>query len=148
MRSRVPGRYALVYPTPGAATQKRHMTRLCTVQRDAVARPAPERDDAPVTASASLPIVPEWFSVTWVTGATAYLTEPHVDGLLRANIWYLRGRERDLIVDTGNGIAPLAPVVERLARGSRRPVVAVATHAHIDHIGGFHEFEHRLLHPL
>jgi glyoxylase-like metal-dependent hydrolase (beta-lactamase superfamily II) len=101
-----------------------------------------------MTASASLPIVPDWFSVTWVTGATAFLTEPHVDGLLRANLWYLRGRERDLLVDTGNGIAPLAPVVERLARGGRRPVVAVATHAHIDHIGGFHEFEHRLLHPL
>jgi glyoxylase-like metal-dependent hydrolase (beta-lactamase superfamily II) len=94
-----------------------------------------------------LPIVPDWFAVTWVTGATACLTEPHVDGLLRANLWYLRGRERDLLVDTGNGIAPLAPVIERLARGNRRPVVAVATHAHIDHIGGFHEFEHRLLHP-
>jgi glyoxylase-like metal-dependent hydrolase (beta-lactamase superfamily II) len=101
-----------------------------------------------VTAPASLPIVPEWFSVTWVTGATACLNEPHVDGLLRANVWYLRGRERDLLVDTGNGIAPLAPVVARLARGGRRPIVAIATHAHIDHIGGLHEFEHRLLHPL
>ena len=107
----------------------------------------PGRDDAPVTASAQLPLVPDWFSVTWVTGATACLSEPHVDGLLRANLWYLRGRERDLLVDTGNGIAPLAPVIERLARGTRRPVIAVATHAHIDHVGGFHEFEHRLLHP-
>ena len=30
----------------------------------------------------------------------------------------------------------------------RRDVVAVATHAHVDHIGGLHEFEHRLFHRL
>jgi glyoxylase-like metal-dependent hydrolase (beta-lactamase superfamily II) len=94
-----------------------------------------------------LPIAPDWFSVTWVTGGIAMLTEPHVDGLLRANLWYVRGREYDLLVDTGNGVAPLRPVLERLARGRAREVVAVVTHAHIDHIGGLHEFERRLLHP-
>jgi glyoxylase-like metal-dependent hydrolase (beta-lactamase superfamily II) len=61
-------------------------------------------------------------------------------------VWYLRGRERDLLVDAGNGVAALAPVVARLARGGRRDIVCLATHAHIDHIGGFHEFERRLLH--
>ena len=57
-----------------------------------------------------LPIAADWFSLTWVTGRTAVLTEPHVDELLRAGLWYLRGRERDLLVDTGNGIGALAPV--------------------------------------
>lgn len=93
------------------------------------------------------PVVADWFSVTWVTGRTAVLTEPHVHELLQANLFYLRGRERDLLVDTGNGVAPLAPVLARFARGGRREVVCVVTHAHIDHIGGFHEFERRLLHP-
>jgi glyoxylase-like metal-dependent hydrolase (beta-lactamase superfamily II) len=94
-----------------------------------------------------LPVVPDWFSVTWVTGSIAMLTEPHVNGLMRANLWYMRGRERDLLVDTGNGAAPLRPVLARLTRGRSREVIAVATHAHVDHIGGLHEFERRLLHP-
>ncbi len=95
-----------------------------------------------------LPVAAAWFSVTWVTGRTAMLTEPHVDGLLQANLFYLRGRERDLLVDTGNGIAPLAPVLARFARGGRRrELICLATHAHVDHIGGFHEFDRRLLHP-
>jgi len=102
-------------------------------------------EDSP-TPGAGLPVADPWFSVTWVTGRTAMLTEPHVDGLLQANLWYLRGRERDLLVDTGNGAAPLAPVLARFARGGRRDVVCLVTHAHIDHIGGFHEFDRRLLH--
>ena len=28
-----------------------------------------------------------------------------------------------------------------------RQVIAVATHAHFDHVGGMHEFSHRLVHP-
>ncbi len=99
-----------------------------------------------MTSRPDLPVARDWFSVTWVAGSIAMLTEPHVDELLRANLWYVRGRERDLLVDTGNGVAPLRPVIERLAGGHVREVVAVATHAHFDHIGGLHEFERRLLH--
>jgi glyoxylase-like metal-dependent hydrolase (beta-lactamase superfamily II) len=95
-----------------------------------------------------LPVAADWFSLTWITGRTALISEPHMDDLLRAGLWYLRGRDRDLLVDTGNGIGALAPYLARLARGGRpREVVCVCTHAHIDHIGGFHEFERRLLHP-
>ncbi len=99
-------------------------------------------------AAPQLPVAADWFSLTWVTGRTAVLTEPHMDELLRAGLWYLRGRDRDLLVDTGNGVGALAPVLARLARGGRpREIVCLCTHAHIDHIGGFHEFERRLLHP-
>ena len=95
-----------------------------------------------------LPVAADWFSLTWVTARTAVITEPHMDDLLRAGLWYLRGRDRDLLVDTGNGVGALAPYLARLARGGRpREIVCVCTHAHIDHIGGFHEFERRLLHP-
>lgn len=100
-------------------------------------------DDAP-----QLPVAADWFSLTWVTARTALVTEPHVDDLLRAGLWYFRGRDRDLLVDTGNGVAPLRSYLARLARGGRpRDIVCVCTHAHVDHIGGFHEFERRLLHP-
>ena len=95
-----------------------------------------------------LPVAADWFSLTWVTARTAVLTEPHIDDLLRANLWYLRGRERDLLVDTGNGVGGLAPLLARLARGGRPEVVCLVTHAHVDHIGGFREFERRLLHPV
>ena len=99
-------------------------------------------------AGPQLPVATDWFSLTWVTGRTAVLTEPHVDELLRAGLWYLRGRERDLLVDTGNGVGALAPVLARFTRGGRpREIVCLCTHAHIDHIGGFHEFQRRLLHP-
>ena len=95
-----------------------------------------------------LPVAAAWFSVRWVTAQTAVLTEPHVNEFLQGNLWYLRGRERDLLVDAGNGIAPLRPALARFARSGRpREIVALVTHAHADHIGGFHEFEHRLLHP-
>ena len=95
-----------------------------------------------------LPVAADWFGLTWVTARTAVITEPHVDDLLRAGIWYLRGRDRDLLVDTGNGVGELRPYLARLARGGRRrDIVCVCTHAHVDHIGGFHEFERRLLHP-
>jgi glyoxylase-like metal-dependent hydrolase (beta-lactamase superfamily II) len=97
---------------------------------------------------AALPVVADWFSLTWVTARTALISEPHMDDLLRAGIWFLRGRDRDLVVDTGNGVGALAPYLARLARGGRmRDTICVCTHAHIDHIGGFHEFERRLLHP-
>ena len=43
----------------------------------------------------------------WVTARTAVLTEPHMHDLLQANLWYLRGRDCDLLVDAGNGVAPL-----------------------------------------
>jgi glyoxylase-like metal-dependent hydrolase (beta-lactamase superfamily II) len=104
--------------------------------------------DTSPDARPSLPVAADWFSLTWVTARTAVITEPHVDDLLRASLWYFRGRDRDLLVDTGNGVGALAPVLARLARGGRpREIVCVCTHAHIDHIGGFHEFERRLLHP-
>jgi glyoxylase-like metal-dependent hydrolase (beta-lactamase superfamily II) len=97
--------------------------------------------------ASQLPVVADWYTVTWVTGRTAVLTEPHVDELLQANLWYLRGRDRDLLVDTGNGAAPLTPMLARFARARRRGLICLVTHAHIDHIGGFREFERRLLHP-
>ena len=95
-----------------------------------------------------LPVAADWFRFTWVTGRTAVLTEPHMDELLAPSIWHLRGRERDLLVDTGNGVGTL----RRSSRASRAAGAhgrssACVTHAHIDHIGGFHEFEQRLLHP-
>ena len=65
------------------------------------------------------------------------LTEPFVHDFVRANIWHLRGRDVDLLVDTGMGICPLAPEIDTPAG---KPLLAVATHIHLDHVGSLHEF--------
>lgn len=71
------------------------------------------------------------------------LTEPFVHPLLRCNIWHVRGRTHDLLVDTGLGVASLAEAAADLFEAD---VLAVATHAHTDHIGGLHEFDARAIH--
>ena len=71
------------------------------------------------------------------------LWEPHVDPFVRCNIWHVRGRDRDLLVDTGFGIASLSKAARDLFDN---PVAAVATHTHYDHSGSMHEFEMRIVH--
>ena len=65
--------------------------------------------------------------------------------LMRCNIWHVRGRDRDLMIDTGMGIASLRAAARHLLD---KKVTAVATHTHTDHVGGHHEFEHTLVHEL
>ncbi|UVC15904.1 MBL fold metallo-hydrolase [Mesorhizobium onobrychidis] len=79
----------------------------------------------------------DWFSKTKVDAVTTMLTEPFVHDFVRANIWHLRGRDVDLLVDTGMGICPLAPEIDT---PDGKPLVVVATHIHLDHVGSLHEF--------
>ena len=92
-----------------------------------------------------LEVANRWFSRRSVGDGITWLTEPHAHPLLRCNIWHLRGRDRDLLVDTGLGIASLRDEIADL-RG--RPLVAVVTHVHYDHAGSLHEFEDRRIHRL
>ena len=94
---------------------------------------------------APLPFADRWFDRTRVDEATTRLVEPYVVALMRCNIWHVKGRVRDLIVDTGMG---LCSVAGELADLIDKPVVAVATHGHDDHIGGHHEFSDVRAHPL
>lgn len=91
-----------------------------------------------------LPVAERWFRTERVTDEITLLVEDHLDVFFESNVWHVRGRDRDLVVDTGNGIGDLrgelAPLVED------RPIVAVATHDHFDHIGGMHAFEERWCH--
>lgn len=93
----------------------------------------------------SLPVATRWFERRKVDAAITHLWEPHVDAWMRCNIWHVRGRERDLLVDSGMGVASLAQAARDLFE---QPVTAVATHAHADHVGGHHEFADRAIHPL
>jgi glyoxylase-like metal-dependent hydrolase (beta-lactamase superfamily II) len=83
----------------------------------------------------------DWFVRKPIDRQITLVTEPYVDPYFSANIWLVRGGDVDLVVDTGMGLRPLRPVLE-LTPG--KPVLALATHIHLDHVGGLAEFEHRL----
>jgi hypothetical protein len=74
-------------------------------------------------AMAPLPIADRWFERTRIDHATTLMVEPHVIALMRCNIWYVKGRDHDLIVDTGMG---LSSVAGELADLTGKPVIAVA----------------------
>lgn len=82
----------------------------------------------------------EWYGLEFRDDRVLRITEPFVDAYYSANLYFLTGREYDLLVDAGMGIVPLKPVLP-LTPG--KPVIALATHIHIDHVGALHEFEHR-----
>jgi glyoxylase-like metal-dependent hydrolase (beta-lactamase superfamily II) len=88
-------------------------------------------------------IAERWFEHDTVDDGVVRVTEPHVDPFLRANLFLVRGRDRDMLVDAGLGIASLRT---ELASLFERPVVVVATHRHLDHVGGLYEFEEVVVH--
>jgi len=92
-----------------------------------------------------LPIADRWFTRKTLADGVTWITEPHVHPLLRCNIWHVAGRDRDLLVDTGLGVASLRDEIADLVDNA---LVAVATHVHYDHVGGLHEFDDRRIHGL
>ena len=94
----------------------------------------------------TLPLCEAWFETEKVAPDLFRITEPHVDVLLRANAWLQLGEDRDLMVDTGNGITRLLPTVQALRPEPGKPLLAFATHSHQDHAGSLHEFRERVIH--
>ncbi|MES1990356.1 MAG: MBL fold metallo-hydrolase [Pseudomonadota bacterium] len=88
-------------------------------------------------------ICEKWFDFRKVDDDITLIWEPYADPLIRCNIWHIKGREQDLLVDTGLGIASLKHAAQTLFD---KPLLALATHTHYDHTGGFHEFENRIVH--
>ena len=75
----------------------------------------------------------DWYAIRGVGDGVTWIDEPFVKEFYRCNIWHVRGRERDLLVDIGMGVVPLR---EHIPLVTERPLVAVASHTHFDHIGG------------
>lgn len=82
----------------------------------------------------------DWFCKRVLTDRLTVYDEPFVHPFCRANMFHLVGRDRDLIVDTGMGLARFSDVLD-LTPG--KPVIALATHIHLDHVGSLHEFAER-----
>ncbi|PZO76657.1 MAG: MBL fold metallo-hydrolase [Mesorhizobium amorphae] len=85
----------------------------------------------------------QWYASRRVGGDVTHIEEPHIKPFYRCNMWHVRGRDRDMLVDTGMGVVPLREHVPLL---TGRPIWAVSSHTHFDHIGAHHEFEDRLVH--
>ena len=59
-------------------------------------------------------------------------------------MYFLRGSERGLLIDTGVGLTDLKAVVSML---TSQPYDVAITHSHLDHIGGAPEFDQVYIHP-
>ena len=90
-------------------------------------------------------IVDQWYEVLDFSDNVSLIREKYIASWLRCNIWHVRGREYDLLIDSGMGLRPLKAEIAQL---TERPVKVVSTHCHFDHIGGAHEFDCRLGHKL
>ena len=106
----------------------------------AISRPA----DLRYGSAMELRVARRWYERKDFSDGITLLHERHVHPDLRCNIWHVRGRDRDLLVDSGLGVRPLR---RELPSVTGHDILAVASHTHFDHIGNHHEFEHRLCHP-
>ena len=84
-----------------------------------------------------------WYETRTVGDDVTYIGEPFIKEFYRCNIWHVRGRERDMLVDTGMGVVSLRT---HLPLVTEKPCLAVASHTHFDHIGCHHEFAERYVH--
>ncbi len=55
----------------------------------------------------ALPIAQEWFDRRSLADGVTLLSERYVDPFARCNVWHVRGRDRDLLIDTGLGVRSL-----------------------------------------
>ena len=83
-----------------------------------------------------------WFSFEHVAPGVTRISEPHVHPIFRANLYRIEGRDLVVQLDFGNGVASLSSVLPETGK----PVLAVASHGHVDHVGSLHEFARRAGH--
>lgn len=73
----------------------------------------------------------DWFAIDKIDAHTYIISEyRHWE---ETHCYLLNGKARSLLIDTGLGICNISQVIEKL---TDKPVTAVATHIHWDHIGG------------
>ena len=84
-----------------------------------------------------------WYRTERYADNVTLIEEPHIKPFYRCNMWHIRGRDRDLLLDTGLGHFSLR---RHVALVCEKPVLCVASHTHFDHIGSHHEFSDRRVH--
>lgn len=84
-----------------------------------------------------------WYETVRFGDDVTLIHEPWIKPFFRCNMWHVRGRDRDLLFDSGLGHFSLRRHVPLV---SERRLVCVASHTHFDHIGCHHEFPDRCVH--
>jgi glyoxylase-like metal-dependent hydrolase (beta-lactamase superfamily II) len=84
-----------------------------------------------------------WFQTERINDDLYCITEPQYTWENRANIWLIKGRDANLLVDTGLGVSSLKGY---LADQLDKPLKVVASHVHFDHSGSCHEFDQVFIH--
>lgn len=90
-----------------------------------------------------IPVADRWFRSERLDDGVRLIWEHHLSPDVHCNIWFIEGRDRNLMFDSGMGVRSLK---QELAFLSEKPVVCVAGHSHFDHMGGHWEFEERVGH--
>ncbi len=90
------------------------------------------------------PICESWFVTRKINDDLYCINEVHYWEWNRANLWLIKGRKQDLLIDTGLGVASLR---QHIAELIDKPLLAIASHIHFDHAGGMHEFDQIAIHP-
>ena len=85
----------------------------------------------------------DWYRVRKLGDDVTHVDEPFIEEFYRCNIWHVRGRDRDMLVDTGMGVVSLRQYVPLV---TEKACTAIASHTHFDHIGCHHEFADRVVH--
>ncbi|GAC1459865.1 MAG: MBL fold metallo-hydrolase [Chamaesiphon sp.] len=88
-------------------------------------------------------ICESWFSTQKIQDDLYLIAEPHYYWYNRANLWLIKGRTQDILVDTGLGVSSLRRYIASLID---KPLLTIASHIHFDHAGGMHEFDCRAIH--
>lgn len=60
------------------------------------------------------------------------------------NLYLIRGNKECLLIDTGCGLFPLKPIIEKFLNGKK--LIVINTHSHFDHVGGNYEFDKVYIH--
>ena len=84
-----------------------------------------------------------WYESIRMGDDVTLIHEPWIKPFFRCNMWHVRGRDRDLLFDTGLGHFSLRQHVPLVAE---RALTCVASHTHFDHIGCHHEFPQCCVH--
>ena len=84
-----------------------------------------------------------WFNTDRIRDDLYCITEPYYTWENRANLWLIKGRDADMLIDTGLGVSSLKLYLSDLLD---KPLKVVASHVHFDHSGSCHEFEQVYIH--
>ena len=64
-----------------------------------------------------LRLADHWYDTRKLTNELTLIYELHMHPFLRCNIWHLRGRDKDLLVDTGLGVSSLKIAIDAFGTG-------------------------------